>query len=82
MIRSKVADGWRAEGRAEGRIEERLKLLRDGTLRAIRARFGENAVNELAPVVETQSDSDVLDRWFELALTAKLPEVRRQLGGE
>ena len=75
VVRSEVVEEWRAEARSE----ERLIQLHRRILGALEARFGASAEKEFTSIVESQTDPDILDRWFILAVTAKLTEIRRQL---
>jgi hypothetical protein len=72
----------RAEGRAEGRIEER----RMNILRILESR-GVAASDEVRDLINGCDEAEVLDRWFDMALVAKdasellLPAQRSGIAG-
>jgi hypothetical protein len=69
----KALEGWNVresqqvlEWQAEAKVEE----ARAKVLRALQLRFGADVPAELSALVEAQANLDVLNRWFDQAVTA------------
>jgi hypothetical protein len=74
--RSIVVQEWEAEGEARGKLNTtRANLHRD-----LQLRFGPDLPADLVQAVEGQADQATLDRWFDLAVTAGLEQVRSEFG--
>ncbi|MEU4836987.1 hypothetical protein [Nocardia testacea] len=69
FYRSKTSQRLRAEGRAEGRVEGKLEDVIDKTLRLLQAR-GITVPAAAEERIRSCADLDVLDRWFDQAITA------------
>jgi hypothetical protein len=78
MRDSTVVAEWKAEGRAEGKAEGRAegraegiaKTRRGDLLRLLELKFRATVPADLMSAVETQTDLDVLARWFDAAVLA------------
>jgi predicted transposase YdaD len=79
VVRSKVFDEIRFEGRTEGRLEGRLEGLSEGQIQSQRAmvmqllqmRFSSEVPSTSAARIQTQTDSQTLKEWFEIAFRCK-----------
>jgi hypothetical protein len=67
MIESQVANSWRAMGE--------LKKARDWLLRLLRAKYKTSVSADIQQIVEQQTDVNLLNRWYDLALEADTWEV-------
>ena len=75
MKTSSVVEEWRAEGREEGRIEERQGKLK----RVLTKRFGTPPV-EVISAIDSTDDAVLLDRWFDFSLDAdRLADMRQRM---
>jgi hypothetical protein len=61
---------WQAEARKEGLVEGKVEEARAKILRVLQVRFGADVPADLSALVEAQANLDVLNRWFDQALTA------------
>ncbi len=74
MNESKVIARWRAEGRAEGRLE----TLRADLLQVLHARFGTSIPSDLEAFVRTLTDDVELSRLLVAAATSNSVEAFRE----
>ncbi|MGI5217770.1 hypothetical protein [Nocardia sp. CA-290969] len=69
FYRSRTSQRLRAEGRDEGRVEGRVEDVIEKTLRLLEAR-GIDVPGPARKRIQSCLDLEVLDRWFDRAITA------------
>ncbi|WP_432147537.1 hypothetical protein [Streptomyces sp. bgisy029] len=73
-FRGFVAESFRDEGRAEGRVEGRVEGRGEDILRILAVR-GVEVPDEVRQRITGCKDLDVLDVWFERAITASTADA-------
>jgi hypothetical protein len=61
---------WQAEARKEGLVEGKVQDAREKLLQVLQVRFGMDVPADFSAQVQAQDDLNVLNRWFQQALTA------------
>ncbi|HBI46404.1 MAG TPA: hypothetical protein DDY78_26665 [Planctomycetales bacterium] len=60
---------WQAEARQEGLMEGEIGQARAKLMRVLEVRFGSSMPKDLASEIAAQHDRDILDRWFDVAIS-------------
>jgi hypothetical protein len=74
MKESQYIKGWLSEGEAKGE----LKKAQEALLTVLEARFPQEPLDQLRLAIQGTNDLDILQRWFDEALTATTVEAFRK----